>query len=135
MEKSIPEEPPITFEEICERLGMEQLPREDAGRYWIDRWSSKDGKELARYVNKKTNVVERRVLSRNEVLIGETLFNKETGKPKETKSYDENGRIDQFIDYETIEEDEKTKILMDTFLIDNLVAEEKLMGRDPDLKH
>ena len=142
--------------EVSEWLKTEQLPREDYGSYWIYRWITKDGMELAEYANKKTEVIEWRTTSKNGIPIGEIIYDKETGKLKEIKTYDKDGNIKKFTDHQTLsdlEEGSKEKLaeaqknivdnispkererLMTLLDIENRIKKEKIWGRDPDIKH
>ncbi len=142
--------------EIRDRLGMESLPREDYGRYFLDRYKTKEGREVSEYINKETKIIERRAMTEGERLLVETIYDKVTGEPNLVREFDNEGKIRHFVDEEAIREleamwrktvqldDEKIvgdalpeelKRLETMYLFEKIAAMDETLGKDPDIKH
>ena len=114
--------------EIRDRLGMESLPREDYGRYFLDRYKTKEGREVSEYINKETKIIERRAMTEGERLLVETIYDKVTGEPNLVREFDNEGKIRHFVDEEAIRELEamwrKTVQLDDEKIVGDALPEE-----------
>ncbi|MDP1688750.1 MAG: hypothetical protein Q8L47_01300 [bacterium] len=143
------------IERVLENFDIEKLSREDDGDYFVDRFITEEGIEVAEYINKKTGIIERCLKIEFGITTAETIYDSETGKLKEIREYGDDGKVESFVDAEALSQikknyrksvaearkniadnitPEERERLMTILEIEKEVFVEKLLGKDPDIK-